>query len=174
MKFLERMFVDVLHDLAQRRPEELRRLGRPPEELTRLEGPFPRLSYAEAIERLQGEGFPVAWGSDLGTAEERALTISEKSPIFLTRFPKEVKAFYMLRTPGDPRTVEGADLLGPRGTARSPGRARARPMSWPLPSGSARPAPTSRSTNGISICGGTGACPTPGLASGSSACSGGS
>jgi asparaginyl-tRNA synthetase len=115
MAFLERMFVDVLRDLAQRRPDELRRLGRPPEELTRLEGPFPRVPYAEAIERLQREGFPVAWGSDLGTAEERALTISERSPIFLTRFPKEVKAFYMLRTPGDPRTVEGADLLAPEG-----------------------------------------------------------
>ncbi|HEV2519932.1 MAG TPA: asparagine--tRNA ligase [Thermoplasmata archaeon] len=115
MTFLERMLVEVLHDLAQRRPEELTRLGRPPEELARLSAPFRRVPYSEAIERLASQSFPVAWGSDLGTAEERALTITETVPLFLTRFPKEVKAFYMLRSTGDPRTVEAADLLAPEG-----------------------------------------------------------
>ncbi|MCI4357435.1 MAG: asparagine--tRNA ligase [Thermoplasmata archaeon] len=115
MTFLERMLADVLHDLAQRRPEELKRLGRPPEELLALAPPFQRLPYAEAVDRLQAQGLPVAWGSDLGTAEERALTISEKRPLFLTHFPREVKAFYMLRSTVDPRTVEGADLLAPEG-----------------------------------------------------------
>ncbi|HEV2166089.1 MAG TPA: asparagine--tRNA ligase [Thermoplasmata archaeon] len=115
LTFLERMFVEVLHDLADRRPEELKRLGRAPEELQKLDAPFRRMRYADAVERLQGEGFPLAWGSDLGTAEERALTLSETAPIFLTHFPKEVKAFYMLRSPGDPRTVEAADLLAPEG-----------------------------------------------------------
>ncbi|HEV2429100.1 MAG TPA: asparagine--tRNA ligase [Thermoplasmata archaeon] len=113
--FLERMLVDVLHDLAERRPQELQRLGRPPEELRAIEAPFRRIRYAEAIETLQASGFPVAFGSDLGTAEERALTLTERSPIFLTHFPKEIKAFYMLESPGDPRTVEAADLLAPEG-----------------------------------------------------------
>jgi asparaginyl-tRNA synthetase len=115
MKFLERMMVRVLHDVAERRPAELTRLGRPPAELLAIEAPFPRVPYAEAIERLRAQGLPVQWGSDLGTAEERALTLTEKSPIFLTRFPVELKAFYMLRSPGDPRTVEAADLLAPEG-----------------------------------------------------------
>ena len=115
LDFEERMVVAVAGWLAERRPAELKALGRPPEELTALAAPFPRLTYAEAIDRLAAQGFPVRWGSDLGTAEERALTIEEKTPVFLTHFPKELKAFYMLRSPGDPRTVEAADLLAPEG-----------------------------------------------------------
>lgn len=115
LDFEERMVVDVAHALAERCAPELKALGRPPEELSGLTAPFPRLSYAEAIDRLAGQGFPVRWGSDLGTAEERALTVEERRPLFVTRFPKELKAFYMLRSPGDERTVEAADLLAPEG-----------------------------------------------------------
>ena len=115
MTFVERMVASVAHAVAERRPSELRQLGRKPEELTVLAPPFPRLSYAAAIERLAHEGFPVAWGSDLGTAEERALTLESAVPLFVTRFPRELKAFYMRRSPDDPRTVEAADLLAPEG-----------------------------------------------------------
>jgi asparaginyl-tRNA synthetase len=115
LAFEERMVVGVTHALAERCPAELRALGRPPEELLALQAPFPRLRYAEAIDRLAGQGFPVRWGSDLGTAEERALTVEERLPLFVTHFPKELKAFYMLRSPDDPRTVEAADLLAPEG-----------------------------------------------------------
>jgi asparaginyl-tRNA synthetase len=115
MEFLERMVVAFCHAVAERRQPELRVLGRAPEELLALRAPFPRISYAEAIERLAGQGFPVRWGSDLGTAEERALTLEARSPLFVTRYPRELKAFYMARSPGDPRTVEAADLLAPEG-----------------------------------------------------------
>jgi asparaginyl-tRNA synthetase len=115
LDFEERMIVSVARAVADRRPAELRELGRSPEELRALAAPFARLSYDEAIERLRARGFSIAWGQDLGTAEERALTMEEAQPIFLTRFPKEIKAFYMLETPGNPRTVEAADLLAPEG-----------------------------------------------------------
>ncbi|HEV2316059.1 MAG TPA: asparagine--tRNA ligase [Thermoplasmata archaeon] len=113
--FLERFVVDALHELARQRPKELELLGRPPAELEAISAPFPRLRYSDAIDRLARQGFPVKWGSDLGAAEERALTLEEKLPLFLTHFPVELKAFYMLRSPDDPRTVEAADLLGPEG-----------------------------------------------------------
>jgi asparaginyl-tRNA synthetase len=113
--FTERMVVEVLHDLARSAPRELEQLGRRPEELTRIVAPFPRWSYTEAVERLKAQGFSLEWGSEFGTAEERALTLESSQPVFVTRFPKEIKAFYMLRTPGDPRTVEAVDLLGPEG-----------------------------------------------------------
>lgn len=113
--FIERMVEFVCHAIAERRPLELRQLGRSPEDLAAIRAPFERITYAEALAELQGKGFSIAWGSDFGTAEERALTIERKAPVFLTRFPRELKAFYMLRTPGDPRTVEGADLLAPEG-----------------------------------------------------------
>ncbi len=115
LDFEERMVCSVAHALAERRPKELAELGRPPAELAALKPPFSRLRYAEAIDRLASQGFPVRWGSDLGTAEEKALTLEERAPIFLTHFPREIKAFYMLRSPEDSRTVEAADMLAPEG-----------------------------------------------------------
>ncbi len=115
LEFIERMIAESVHAVAERRPKELAQLGRPPEELLAIQPPFPRITYAQAIERLTAAGLPVRWGSDLGTAEERALTLEEHQPVFVTHYPRELKAFYMLRSEQDPRTVEGADLLGPEG-----------------------------------------------------------
>ena len=115
LDFTERMVVDVAHALAARRPSELAALGRPPAELAGLSVPLPRITYREAIDRLSAQGLPVTWGSDLGTAEERALTLEERSPIFVTKWPREAKAFYMLPTASDPSTVDAADLLAPEG-----------------------------------------------------------
>jgi len=115
LDFIERMMVDTLHAVAERRTKELVSLGRPPAELLAIRTPFERIRYAEAIERLQKMGFPVQFGSDLGTAEERALTLESKNPLFVTHYPRELKAFYMLQSRDDPRTVEATDLLGPEG-----------------------------------------------------------
>ncbi len=113
--FVERMVAHACRTLAERSAAELTLLGRPPAELAAIRPPFPRLSYAEAIDRLRAKGLSVSWGTDLATAEERALTLEERLPLFVTRFPRELKAFYMRRTPDDPRTVEAADLLAPEG-----------------------------------------------------------
>ena len=115
MAFIERMVVATAHQVAERRPKELALLGRPPAELAAIEAPFPRMRYAEAIDRLAAAGFPVQWGSDLGSAEERALTLESHAPLFVTHYPRELKAFYMTQSRDDPRTVEAADLLGPEG-----------------------------------------------------------
>ncbi|MCI4365697.1 MAG: asparagine--tRNA ligase [Thermoplasmata archaeon] len=115
MEFEERMVEYVCRTVADRRPSELGALGRPPEELRKIVAPFRRMRYSEAIDRLVAEGFPITFGSDLGTAEERALTLEEHSPVFVTHYPRDLKAFYMLRSPDDPRTVEAADLLAPEG-----------------------------------------------------------
>jgi asparaginyl-tRNA synthetase len=115
MAFIERMIESVVRAVAERRPKELETLGRPPAELLAVRAPFPRITYAAAIETLAAQGFPVRFGSDLGTAEERALSLALGTPLFVTRFPKELKAFYMLRSSGDARTVEACDLLAPEG-----------------------------------------------------------
>ena len=78
---------------------------------------FVRCSYTDAIRILQESGekfeYPVAWGEDLQTEHERYLT--EKhfgKPVFVTDWPKEIKAFYM-RMNDDGKTVAAADLLVP-------------------------------------------------------------
>ena len=78
---------------------------------------FARISYTEAVEILKNCGekfdFPVEWGIDLQTEHERYLTEKVfKKPIFVTDYPKEIKAFYM-RLNDDNKTVAAADCLVP-------------------------------------------------------------
>ena len=78
---------------------------------------FGRVSYTEAVEILQKCGkkfdYPVEWGIDLQTEHERYLTEEVfKKPIFVTDYPKEIKAFYM-RLNDDNKTVAAADCLVP-------------------------------------------------------------
>jgi len=78
---------------------------------------FARVSYTEAVEILKKHNdqfdFPVAWGTDLQTEHERFLTEQVyKRPVFVTDYPKEIKAFYM-RLNDDGKTVAAADCLVP-------------------------------------------------------------
>lgn len=78
---------------------------------------FGRVSYTEAIEILQNSGkkfdYPVKWGVDLQTEHERYLTEEHfKRPVFVTDYPKDIKAFYM-RLNDDGKTVAAADCLVP-------------------------------------------------------------
>ena len=82
-----------------------------------VESDFIRISYTDAVEMLSkcGEKFeyPVKWGIDLQTEHERYLT--EKvygKPVFVTDYPREIKAFYM-RLNDDGKTVAAADMLVP-------------------------------------------------------------
>ena len=78
---------------------------------------FKRITYTEAIDLLQKSRekfqYPVEWGIDLQTEHERYITekIFEK-PVFVTDYPKDIKAFYM-RLNDDNKTVAAADLLVP-------------------------------------------------------------
>ncbi|MBQ3533298.1 MAG: asparagine--tRNA ligase [Oscillospiraceae bacterium] len=78
---------------------------------------FGRISYTDAVEILQKNNanfdFPVSWGTDLQTEHERYLTEQIfKRPVFVTDYPKEIKAFYM-RLNDDGKTVAAADCLVP-------------------------------------------------------------
>ena len=78
---------------------------------------FGRVSYTEAVDILQKSGekfdYPVSWGCDLQTEHERYLTERHfQKPIFVTDYPKEIKAFYMRLNP-DGKTVAAADCLVP-------------------------------------------------------------
>ncbi len=115
LRLQEGLVAHIAQRVAEARAADLRVLGRDPKDLRAIQAPFPRMRYEEAIRILAEKGFPITFGSDLGTAEERALTQDRAGPLFVTHFPKAVKAFYMLESPHDPRTVECADLLAPEG-----------------------------------------------------------
>ncbi|HUB34522.1 MAG TPA: asparagine--tRNA ligase [Bryobacteraceae bacterium] len=93
-----------------------------PELIPTLEGllssTFERITYTEAVERLQKSGkdfeFPTHWGADLQSEHERYLTEELfKKPVIVTDYPKAIKAFYM-RANDDGKTVAAMDVLAPR------------------------------------------------------------
>ena len=78
---------------------------------------FGRVTYTEAIKLLEPHNdsfeYPVHWGSDLQTEHERYLTeVVFQRPVFVTDYPKEIKAFYMKLNP-DGKTVAAMDCLVP-------------------------------------------------------------
>ena len=78
---------------------------------------FAHITYTQAIDILTQSGkqfeYPVSWGCDLQTEHERYLTETHyKKPVFVTDYPKEIKAFYM-RMNDDGKTVAAMDLLAP-------------------------------------------------------------
>ena len=78
---------------------------------------FVRISYTQAVEQLKASGaefkYPVEWGLELQTEHERYLTEQiYKRPVFVTDYPKDIKAFYM-RLNDDGKTVAASDLLVP-------------------------------------------------------------
>ncbi len=82
-----------------------------------LNSDFGRITYTDAIKELEKNNsnfeYPVEWGTDIQTEHERYL--SEKifgKPVFVTDYPKEIKAFYMKQNP-DGKTVAATDLLVP-------------------------------------------------------------
>jgi len=87
-------------------------------DLAKLESvaaPFPRLSYSEAVERLQAAGSSIQWGDDLGGEDETLIAADYDRPVFIYNYPKQAKAFYMKENPADPRTVLCDDLIAPEG-----------------------------------------------------------
>ena len=82
-----------------------------------IESDFGHVTYTEAVEMLEKVkdrfDYPVYWGCDLQTEHERYLTEEIfKKPVFVTDYPKEIKAFYM-RLNDDNKTVAAMDLLVP-------------------------------------------------------------
>ncbi|WP_077533624.1 asparagine--tRNA ligase [Massiliimalia massiliensis] len=82
-----------------------------------VDSDFAHVTYTEAIEILEKNKdqfeYPVYWGCDLQTEHERFLTEQVfKQPVFVTDYPKEIKAFYM-RLNDDGKTVAAMDMLVP-------------------------------------------------------------
>lgn len=115
MELAEDLVSYLVQRVVARRQPELRLLERPLEPLLAIQPPFPRLSYTEAIDRLQAAGFRIRWGEDLGAPEETWLSQAYDRPVMLHHYPKECKAFYMKPDPAAPQTVLCVDVLAPEG-----------------------------------------------------------
>jgi asparaginyl-tRNA synthetase len=115
MRLQEEFVSYIVSRALERRKEELKELERDTAPLERVQAPFPRISYTDAVTRLNGLGSDISWGSDLGGDDETLLAKEFDRPVFVYNYPKQVKAFYMKENPADPRTVLNNDCLAPEG-----------------------------------------------------------
>lgn len=111
----EQLISFMIGRVLERRLEELKLLERDIRFLERISPPFPRITYAEALEILRGQGQAVNFGDDLGADEETQIASKFEKPIVIHRYPVECKAFYMKRDPQDPGVVLNMDILAPEG-----------------------------------------------------------
>ncbi|MGO4494485.1 asparagine--tRNA ligase [Paenibacillus sp. 2RAB27] len=94
---------------------ELETLERDTSKLEKIKGSFPRITYDEAVDYLQKNGHEFEWGEDFGAPHETAIAAQYETPVFITHWPTEIKAFYMKPDPNRPEVVLCADMIAPEG-----------------------------------------------------------
>ena len=115
MKLQEDFVSYIVARSLDRRKAELAELERDGKPLATVQPPFPRISYTDAVTKLQALGSDIEWGQDLGGEAETLLAQQYDRPVMVFNYPKAVKAFYMKENPADPRTVLNNDMLAPEG-----------------------------------------------------------
>ena len=114
----------LVQKVLERCPEELKTLERDTAQLEKIKGPFPRISYDEALKILEKRGCGIPWGEDFGAPHETALGEEFGSPVWVHHFPSQIKAFYFKQTDeiGGPAVTGekgkyalGCDLIAPDG-----------------------------------------------------------
>jgi asparaginyl-tRNA synthetase len=126
MELEEGLISRIVADVLARHPDELRLIERDITKLEAIQAPFARLSYDEAVQRLQAkwaempEGeekdvLKIEWGDDFGSPHETAIAEMFDRPVFVYHYPTAIKAFYMQPVDGRPEVCRSVDLLAPEG-----------------------------------------------------------
>jgi len=121
MELGEGLISHIVARVLEKRRAELTTLNRDISKLETVKPPFPRISYDEAVERLQkghAEGKlenKFEWGGDLGSPDETFLSAQFDRPVMVHRYPAKVKAFYMEPDPQRPELALAVDFLAPEG-----------------------------------------------------------
>lgn len=115
MQLQEQLVSYVVQQVLEHRRAELEVLERDVAPLERVKPPFPRITYDQAVEILKARPEGFTWGDDFGSPEETELASRFDRPVFVERYPRQCKAFYMQPDPERPEVVLCDDLLAPEG-----------------------------------------------------------
>ncbi len=121
MDLAEQFISFIVKRCLETRRSDLQIIGRDLAKLEKIEAPFPRITYDEAVAKLQ-EGYAKGalenkfeWGGDLGSPDETYLSAQYEKPLMVHRYPASVKAFYMEPDPQRPELALCVDVLAPEG-----------------------------------------------------------
>ena len=115
MELAEDLVVSVVARVLEKRRRELTIIERDVSKLEAVQKPFPRISYDDAVRRLQAKGLPIQWGGDFGGPDETTLSEEYDRPVLVHRYPAAIKAFYMKPDPDRADLALGVDMLAPEG-----------------------------------------------------------
>jgi asparaginyl-tRNA synthetase len=124
---MEQDFIShVVQRVLEKHQPELKLLERDTSKLESVLPPFPRISYDDAVTKLnelaaqtddpeQKALLQIEWGTDFGSPHETAIAGLFDKPVFVYHFPSVFKAFYMQPVEGRPEVCRSVDLLAPEG-----------------------------------------------------------
>ncbi len=115
MQLAEDFIVAIARGVLEHCREDLEVLERDVSKIEAVVPPFPRLTYHEALQKIQSKGVDQADGEDFGAPAETALSESYDRPVMVHRYPSSVKAFYMKRDPEDEDVALCVDVIAPEG-----------------------------------------------------------
>jgi asparaginyl-tRNA synthetase len=124
MKFEEGLMTHVCHTIGDTCQKEFAEIGADIEKLKTVKTPFPRITYAEAIDRLKPKNPTLSWGADLGYEDEKVLAEDFGKPFFVYDYPTAIKAFYCKTYREHPEIAMSVDMMVPRIGEISTGGAR--------------------------------------------------
>lgn len=115
MKWAEKLVTYIVSQVLITSYKELDTLERDIKKLENIKGPFPRLTYDEAVKILHDNGSDFEHGKDFGASDETILSKQFEKPILIHRWPADIKAFYMKRDEINKNLALGVDMIAPEG-----------------------------------------------------------
>lgn len=115
MDLAEDMMVYVVGRILKNRRPELETLERDVKKLENVKKPFPRITYMEAADIICQQDREFTTGDDFGAPHETIISEHFDRPVFVHRYPAQIKAFYMKRDPADNTLSLSVDMIGPEG-----------------------------------------------------------
>lgn len=94
---------------------ELETLERDIKKLENVKKPFPIITYSDAVNVVKKNGETMDFGSDFGAPQENALSKDYDKPVFVIKYPSNIKAFYMKPDPFNPELALCVDVFAPAG-----------------------------------------------------------
>jgi len=115
MDLAEGLIMFILNRVLENRRDEFQIIERDITPLEKVKKPFPRIDYDEAAKILKEAGSEFVYGDDLGGGDETIISEKYDSPVMVTHYPANVKAFYMKNDPQRPDRALCVDMLAPEG-----------------------------------------------------------
>jgi len=115
MDLAEGLVSYIVERVLENKAAELEILERDISVLEKIKKPFPRIDYDEAVQILKDAGSEFVFGDDFGGGDETIISNKFDSPVMVTHYPADVKAFYMKNDPNRHDRALCVDMLAPEG-----------------------------------------------------------